>query len=82
MIYDGRCHRCHCQSSLFIGLLFLDVFLFVDSLSFPPMMIIIAVSSCHSHDDPSHILTTTTHDDDDVLESSCRLLSFSDGAGP
>ena len=47
-----------------LGLLFLDVFLVDDFLSFPPMMIIIAVLSSQSLDDPFHILTTTTHDED------------------
>ena len=41
--------------------------------SFPPMMIIIAVQSGHSHDDPSHVLTITTPDDD-LPESLCLLL--------
>ena len=71
VIYDGRCHRCHCQSSLFvdvIGLLLLMSYSFSILFSFPPMMVIIAVLSSQSLDDPFHVLTTTTHDDD-LLES-------------
>ena len=73
MIYDGRCHKCHCHYSLFVGFLFLDVLLVDDFLSYPPMMTIIAVLSRQSLDDPFHILTTTIHDDD-LLRSLCRLL--------
>ena len=83
-MYDGRC-PCRCgQSSLFVdvvGFLLLMSYSFFILFSFPPMMIIIAVQSGHSHDDPSHVLTRTTPDDDDVQESLSLLLNDND-AGP